>query len=166
MSFQEINVREFSMKPFKMIGDQWMLVTAGDQIKYNTMTASWGGLGVLWNKPMATIYVRPQRYTFQFLEESDRFTLSFFSPQWRKQLAHCGAVSGREEDKFAACGFHVADADGAPYVQEADLVLVCKKRYWNDLDPAHMDPEALEHYQAQDYHRMYLGEITQVLRRV
>ena len=65
-----------------------------------------------------------------------------------------------------ACGFHVADADGAPYVQEADLVLVCKKRYWNDLDPAHMDPEALEHYQAQDYHRMYLGEITQVLRRV
>ena len=108
----------------------------------------------------------PQRYTFQFLEESDWFTLSFFSPQWRKQLAHCGAVSGREEDKFAACGFHVADADGAPYVQEADLVLVCQKRYWNDLDPAHMDPEALEHYQAQDYHRMYLGEITQVLRRV
>lgn len=75
-------------------------------------------------------------------------------------------MSGREEDKFAACGFHVADADGAPYVQEADLVLVCKKRYRNDLDPAHMDPEALEHYQAQDYHRMYLGEITQVLRRV
>ena len=86
-------------------------------------------------------------------------------PQWKKQLAHCGAVSGRDEDKFAACGFHVAAADQAPYIQEADLVLVCKKRYWNDLDPAHMDPEALSHYQAKDYHRMYVGEITQVLVR-
>ena len=164
--FQNIDPKTMPENVFSLIGDRWMLVTAGTPAHCNTMTASWGGLGVLWNKPMATIYVRPQRYTFQFLEESDRFTLSFFSPQWRKQLAHCGAVSGREEDKFAACGFHVADADGAPYVQEADLVLVCKKRYWNDLDPAHMDPEALEHYQAQDYHRMYLGEITQVLRRV
>ena len=165
MSFQEINVREFSMKPFKMIGDQWMLVTAGDQIKYNTMTASWGGLGVLWRKPMATIYVRPQRYTFGFIEQSDEFTLSFFGPQWKKALSYCGAVSGRDEDKFAACGFHVAAAGQAPYIQEADLVLVCKKRYWNDLDPAHMDAEALQEYKAKDYHRMYLGEITQVLVR-
>lgn len=75
-------------------------------------------------------------------------------------------MSGREEDKFAACGFHVAEAGGAPYVQEADLVLVCRKRYWNDLDPAHMDEETkTQHYEARDYHRMYLGEITQVLRR-
>ena len=75
------------------------------------------------------------------------FTLSFFGPQWKKQLAYCGAVSGREEDKFAACGFHVGAAGQAPYIQEADLVLVCKKRYWNDLNPAHMDEEALSNYQ-------------------
>lgn len=74
------------------------------------MTASWGGLGVLWRKPVATIYVRPQRYTYTFLEENPYFTLSFFGPQWKKQLAYCGAVSGREEDKFAACGFHVGAA--------------------------------------------------------
>ena len=86
-------------------------------------------------------------------------------PQWKKQLAYCGAVSGREEDKFAACGFHVGAAGQAPYIQEADLVLVCKKRYWNDLNPAHMDEEALSNYQAKDYHRVYIGEITQVLVR-
>ena len=114
---------------------------------------------------MATIYVRPQRYTFGFIEQSDEFTLSFFGHQWKKALSYCGAVSGRDEDKFAACGFHVAAAGQAPYIQEADLVLVCKKRYWNDLDPAHMDAEALQEYKAKDYHRMYLGEITQVLVR-
>ena len=75
MSFQEINVREFSMKPFKMIGDQWMLVTAGDQIKYNTMTASWGGIGVMWGKNVAVTVIRPQRYTKEFVESHDCFTL-------------------------------------------------------------------------------------------
>lgn len=162
--FQTIDPKQLTENVFSLLADSWTLITAGTPDRCNTMTASWGGLGVLWNKPVATIYVRPQRYTFEFLEKYDTFTLSFFSPQWKKQLAHCGAVSGRDEDKFAACGFHVA-ADQAPYIQEADLVLVCKKRYWNDLDPAHMDPEALSHYQAKDYHRMYVGEITQVLVR-
>ena len=165
MPLKEVDVKSLNISPFTAIGDDWMLVTAGDQDSHNTMTASWGGLGVLWRKPMATIYVRPQRYTFGFIEQSDEFTLSFFGPQWKKALSYCGAVSGRDEDKFAACGFHVAAAGQAPYIQEADLVLVCKKRYWNDLDPAHMDAEALQEYKAKDYHRMYLGEITQVLVR-
>ena len=165
MALKEVDVKSLDINPFTAIGDDWMLVTAGDAASHNTMTASWGGLGVLWRKPMATIYVRPQRYTFGFIEQSDEFTLSFFGPQWKKALSYCGAVSGRDEDKFAACGFHVAAAGQAPYIQEADLVLVCKKRYWNDLDPAHMDAEALQEYKAKDYHRMYLGEITQVLVR-
>ena len=163
--FQTIDPKQLQENAVSLLADRWTLITAGTPDHCNTMTASWGGLGVLWNKPMATIYIRPQRYTFAFLEKYDTFTLSFFSPQWKKQLAHCGAVSGRDEDKFAACGFHVAAADQAPYIQEADLVLVCKKRYWNDLDPAKMDAEALTNYQAEDYHRMYLGEITQVLVR-
>lgn len=163
--FHTIEPKQLQENIFSLLGDQWTLITAGTPDHCNTMTASWGGLGVLWNKPVATIYVRPQRYTYTFLEENATFTLSFFSPQWKKQLAHCGAVSGREEDKLAACGFHVAAADQAPYIEEADLVLVCKKRYWSDLDPTHMDGEALEHYQAKDYHRMYVGEITQVLVR-
>ena len=163
--FQTIDPKQLQENVFSLLADRWTLITAGTPDHCNTMTASWGGLGILWNKPMATIYIRPQRYTFEFLEKYDTFTLSFVSPQWKKQLAHCGAVSGRDEDKFAACGFHVAAAGQAPYIQEADLVLVCRKRYWNDLDPAHMDAEALTNYQAEDYHRMYLGEITQVLVR-
>ena len=163
--FQSIDPKQLQENVFSLIGDQWTLITAGTPDHCNTMTASWGGLGVLWRKPVATIYVRPQRYTYTFLEENPYFTLSFFGPQWKKQLAYCGAVSGREEDKFAACGFHVGAAGQAPDIQEADLVLVCKKRYWNDLNPAHMDEEALSNYQAKDYHRVYIGEITQVLVR-
>ena len=104
---KRIDPKEIGQNVFSLIGDQWMLITAGTAERCNTMTASWGGLGVLWRKPVATIYVRPQRYTYTFLEKNPYFTLSFFGPQWKKQLAYCGAVSGREEDKFAACGFHV-----------------------------------------------------------
>ncbi len=104
MSFQEINVREFSMKPFKMIGDQWMLVTAGDQIKYNTMTASWGGIGVMWGKNVAVTVIRPQRYTKEFVESHDCFTLSFYPEEYKKALSLCGSKSGREIDKAEETG--------------------------------------------------------------
>ena len=93
--FQSIDPKQLQENVFSLIGDQWTLITAGTPDHCNTMTASWGGLGVLWRKPVATIYVRPQRYTYTFLEENPYFTLSFFGPQWKKQLAYCGAVSGR-----------------------------------------------------------------------
>ena len=165
MMFHEIAPKTLTENVFSLIGDRWMLITAGTAERCNTMTASWGGLGVLWGAPAATIYLRPQRYTKEFVDEAGRFTLSFYGEGAKKELGYLGKVSGRDEDKFAACGFHVAAAGQAPYIQEADLVLVCKKRYWNDLDPAHMDAEALQEYKAKDYHRMYLGEITQVLVR-
>lgn len=161
---EKCEVKSLDQNVFTLIGEQWMLITAGTPEHCNTMTASWGGLGVLWHKNVATIYVRPQRYTFEFLENSPAFTLSFFGEEWRKALAYCGRVSGREEDKFAHCGFHVAmEGEDAPYIQEANLVLVCRKLYWNDLDPAHMDGTALQHYKNHDYHRMYIAEITKVL---
>lgn len=160
---QELDPKRLDENVFSLFDDQWTLITAGTTDHCNTMTASWGGLGVLWHKNVATIYVRPQRYTYEFIENSDYFTLSFFDEEWRQQLNYCGTVSGREADKIAACGFHVGVAEQAPYIQEARLVLVCKKRYWNDLDPAHMDDEALENYDENDYHRMYIGEIVKVL---
>lgn len=102
------------------------------------MTASWGGLGVLWGKPVATVYIRPQRYTLEFVEREDCFTLSFFGEEYRKALALCGSKSGRDVDKVKECGFTVAGAAcGAPYFEEAGLVLVCKKAYWQDMDPTH-----------------------------
>ena len=162
--FQELQPKQLTENVFSLFDDRWTLITAGTQDHCNTMTASWGGLGVLWHKNVATIYVRPQRYTFEFLENSPAFTLSFFGEEWRKALAYCGRVSGREEDKFAHCGFHVdMEGEDAPYIQEANLVLVCRKLYWNDLDPAHMDGTALQHYKNHDYHRMYIAEITKVL---
>ena len=126
MSFQEINVREFSMKPFKMIGDQWMLVTAGDQIKYNTMTASWGGIGVMWGKNVAVTVIRPQRYTKEFVESHDCFTLSFYPEEYKKALSLCGSKSGREIDKAEETGLIPVFDQAAPYFEQASLVLVCK----------------------------------------
>ena len=168
MSFQEINVREFSMKPFKMIGDQWMLVPAGDQIKYNTMTASWGGVGVMWAEPSATCYIRPQRYTKEFVDNSDYFTLCFFDESYRKALNLCGSTSGRDVDKIKECGFTVqAGAGNAPYFAEAELVLVCKKRYAQLMQPECFTDKTIDgkFYPQKDYHVMYIGQIVEAYQK-
>lgn len=160
----ELAPKNLNENVFNLFDDRWALITAGTRSACNTMTASWGGLGVLWNRPVATIYVRPQRYTYDFLEQNEWFTLSFLPEELRDVLVYCGSASGRDGDKFAACGIHPAFSEqGAAYVQEAELVLVCRKLYWNDLDPAHMDEAGQEHYEAHDYHRMYIGEIVTVL---
>ena len=164
---KEIDVKEMGGNVFSRIGDQWMLITAGTPERCNTMTASWGGLGVLWGKPAATIYVRPQRYTYEFTEQNDWFTLSFLPEQYRKELSFCGSRSGREVDKFRECGFTAAAGAGnAPYIAQAELVLVCRKQYWQDIDPTHfLDPEIDEKWYQKDYHRMYIGEIVQALKQ-
>ncbi len=162
---RELDPKQMTENVFSLLDDRWALITAGTPERCNTMTASWGGLGVLWNRCVATIYVRPQRYTFGFLEESDWFTLSFFGEEWREQLALCGSSSGRDVDKFKACGFHPEAEGEAVYIREAELVIVCRKLYRQDLDPENMGPEALEHYEARDYHRMYIGEITRILKK-
>ena len=166
--FEKIDPKALDQNVFSLIGDQWMLITAGKQDQCNTMTASWGGLGVLWGKPVATVYIRPQRYTLEFVEREDTFTLCFFGEQYRKALALCGSKSGRDVDKVKECGFTVATAEGAPYFEEADLVLVCKKSYWQDMDPTHfLDGEIdSKWYPEKDYHRIFIGEILEVLRKV
>ena len=165
--FEKSDPKALDQNVFSLIGDQWMLITAGNQDQCNTMTASWGGLGVLWGKPVATVYIRPQRYTLEFVEREDTFTLCFFGEQYRKALALCGSKSGRDVDKVKECGFTVATAEGAPYFEEADLVLVCKKAYWQDMDPTHfLDGEIdSKWYPEKDYHRIFIGEIVEVLRK-
>ena len=166
--FEKIDPKTLDQNVFSLIGDQWMLITAGTREHCNTMTASWGGLGVLWGKPVATIYIRPQRYTLEFVEREDTFTLCFFGEAYRKELALCGSKSGREVDKIKECGFTVAMAEGAPYFEEADLVLVCKKAYWQDMDPTHFLDGEIDGkwYPQKDYHRIFIGEILEVLRKV
>ena len=162
-----IDPKQITANPFAMIGDQWMLITAGNAERCNTMTASWGGVGVLWQAPVATCYVRPQRYTKQFLDAEEYFTLTFFGEEWRKALTICGTKSGRDMDKVKECGFTVKTAEcGAPYFEEAELVIVCRKRYVQDFDPAAI-PEDVKaaQYPNADYHTMYIGQIVEVLSK-
>ena len=163
---KQLDAKAISQNVFSAIGDQWMLVSAGDRTKSNTMTASWGGMGVLWGRNVVTVYIRPQRYTYSFMEKSDYFTVAFFDESWRDALSLCGSKSGREVDKAKACGFTLAYGRGdAPYFQEARLVLVCKKLYFDDIDPTHFLDREIDsrNYPGKDYHRMYIGEVEEVL---
>ena len=164
-TFKEISPYEISENLIKMIGKDWMLITAKKDDKINTMTASWGGTGVLWNKPVAFTFIRPQRYTYEFTEASERMSLSFFGEGSRDALTLCGRRSGRDMDKIAAAGLTaVEDEGGTPYFAEAKTVLICRKLYADMIDPASMiDKSHLEHYPINDFHKMYICEIEKVL---
>lgn len=163
--WKKIEPKELEQNVFSMIGEQWMLVTAGDRDRCNTMTASWGGLGVLWGKPCATCYIRPQRYTKEFLDANEYFTLSFFGEECRKALSLCGSKSGRDVDKVKECGFTVMEGEGgAPYFDQAQVVLVCRKRYVQPMDSGSIPGDVKEKFYAEkDYHFIYIGEIVQAL---
>ncbi len=164
-SFKEINPETLNENVFRLIGRDWMLVTAGTPENYNMMTASWGGLGVLWNKNVSYIVIRPSRHTFGFIEKSGFYTISFLGGEHRKTLNFCGSKSGRDVDKMHVDGLSpVNGPSGTVYFSEARLVLVCKKIYFQDLDPAHfLDPAIESNYPDKDYHRMYVGEIAHCL---
>lgn len=166
MAFHEVPIESLEFNPFKKISKQWMLITAGDEKKSNTMTASWGGLGIMWGKNVATAYIRPNRYTKEFLDQTDHFTLSFLPEEERKALNYCGTVSGRDvEDKWAAAGLHPYPVDGTTGVEEAEMIFVCKKLYHQEMKPECFDaPENDERwYPGKDYHIMYMAEIEKVL---
>lgn len=112
MAFKEVDIKSLTFNPFTKIGSEWMLITAGDQSGYNTMTASWGGLGVLWGKNVATCYIRPQRYTKKFVDANDTFTLSFYGPEHKQALSICGSKSGRDCDKVKEAGLTPYFVDG------------------------------------------------------
>lgn len=166
--FRNIDPKALDLNPFAAIGSQWMLITAGTAEHCNTMTASWGGLGVLWGVPMATAYIRPQRYTKRFVDENEYFTLCFFGEEYRPQLNLCGTKSGRNTDKVKECSFTAAAAEcGAPYFEQAELVLVCRRRMAMPMDPALMPEDVKDKwYPDRDYHTMYWGEIVEALQKV
>ena len=165
--FEKIDPKALDQNVFSLIGDQWMLITAGDKEDCNTMTASWGGLGVIWGAPSATCYIRPQRYTKEFVDREEYFTLAFFGEEYRDALALCGSKSGREVDKVKECGFTVKAARcGAPYFEEAELVLVCRKRFVQPMDPARLPEDVKERwYPQKDYHTLYIGEIVEAYQK-
>lgn len=166
--FQPCAPEALAENPFHLIGKDWMLITAGTESHYNTMTASWGGMGVLWNKNVCFSFVRPQRHTLSFLEAQERFTLSFFPEDCRDALTYCGRYSGRDVDKAKETGLvpH-ALADDAVTFEQARLVLTCKKLYVQNMTPeGFLDPGLVEqHYPGKDFHRVFVGEIESCYRK-
>ncbi len=165
--FKTITPGQIKDNVFKLIGEDWMLITAGKEDAFNTMTASWGGLGILWNKTVSCCFVRPTRYTYEFMEKGNTYTLSFFSEKYRRALEICGSKSGRDGDKISETGLTpcLAAYDAVTFKQ-AQLVLVCNKLYFQDLIPRNfIDPQIETNYPKKDYHRMYVGEILTALQQ-
>ena len=157
---------DLNVNAFSVFDRQWALVTAGQEGDFNTMTISWGGLGTLWGKPVATVYVKPVRYTHEFLDRYDKFTVSFFPETYKKALALLGSRSGRDGDKVAAAGLTPEYLDGAVTFREAERTLVCRKIYRQDLDLAAVPAEeAAAYYAAEAPHTMYIGQVLEVLEK-
>ena len=175
--FKKVIPNDIVENPFTLIGKDWMLVTSANDGEgmvggkdYNTMTASWGGVGILWNRPVAFVFIRPQRHTFGFSEENDRMTLSFFDEKYRNALTFCGRESGREYDKAKECGLTpVADVNEkgrSVWFEEAKLVLKVKKLYADWLsEESFTDAAPLSSYPSKDFHKMYICEIEEVLQK-
>lgn len=163
---KEISPNNFEKSAFEMIGKDWMLLTAGNENKYNTMTASWGGLGVLWNKNVVFAFVRPQRFTFDFMNDNEYFSCAFFKEDYRNALAYCGKYSGRDVDKAKECNLTPVFNENAPYFEEADTVIVCKKLYVQQMDESCIIDESVKaNYNGDDYHHVFVGEIVKVLKK-
>ncbi len=161
---KEINHSELNENMFNVIGRNWMLLTAGNEEKLNTMTISWGGTGILWNKPVAFLFVRPQRYTKEFIDNGKYFTMSGYSDEMRPAMKFCGRNSGRDIDKIKETGLIPVFEEKAPYFKQAKLVLVCRKLYAQELsENCIIDDNLLEYYSSNDYHTMYVAEIVKVL---
>ena len=166
-NFKNIDPRLLDDNIFKLIADDWALITAGTIESFNTMTISWGTAGELWNRKVFFAFVRPTRYTYQFTEREDLYTVSFFEEKFRPALKLCGTKSGRDGDKVTEAGLSpIATDHGSVCFDQARLVLECRKIYYDDLKPTQfVDPKIEQEYPKKDYHRIYVGEILACLTR-
>ena len=168
--FTEIKIETVNESFFNKIGKQWMLVTAGNKESFNTMTASWGGIGVLWNMNTAFSFIRQSRYTLEFLDKNDYYTLSFFGGKYMKELTFCGRNSGRDTDKIKETGFTPIFPD-RPYdtvaFDEAELVLVCRKLYKQAMTGECFVDKSLitNNYSDNDWHEVFVGEIVKAYKK-
>jgi flavin reductase (DIM6/NTAB) family NADH-FMN oxidoreductase RutF len=168
MTRTQIPVNKFFLPVFYTFEARWMLIAAGDfdRKDFNAMTISWGSLGVVWGKPFVQVFVRRSRYTYQFMERAESFTLSVFPEEHRAGLSYCGSHSGRAGSKLAAAGFTPIPSQcvSAPGFEEAELLIECRKMYFSDMFPVHfLDPSIQSNYPAlPDYHRIYFGEVVAV----
>lgn len=164
MQRKPIDIAELRIKPHYMFHHQWVLLSCGDFSKddYNVMTIGWGALGTMWSRPFAFVAVRHSRYTYQFMQKYETFTLTAFPKEYHQSLSMLGSKSGRDGDKISESGLtpEAAHMVAAPVFKEAEIVLECQKIYADDLNPVHfLDEGIYRHYPNRDFHRIYYGEI-------
>lgn len=166
-TFQPYPMDLLEMNPFTKIGKEWALLTTGTKAKCNTMTVSWGGVGVIWNKNVVYVFVRDSRYTKEFMDNGEFFSLSFFDNKYRSALSYCGAASGRDENKFEKAGLTPAFRHSIPYPDEANLVFLCKKMAAVPMDENTLLDKSImpKFYKDHDMHTMYVGEIIEAMAR-
>ncbi|EQG76779.1 flavin reductase like domain protein [Clostridioides difficile DA00165] len=160
MGFREVKIEELQFNPFTKIGKEWLLITAGDS--GNTMTASWWCWSLL---VVVTTYIRPQRYTKEFVDSNDTFTIAFFDETYREALNICGTISGRDINKIEKAGLTPYFVDDTVAFEEANMIIVCKKLYHGNMPPENFDAKENDKkwYPEKDYHTMYISEIIKVL---
>lgn len=166
--FEKVKADSLDVSPFRMIGREWMLITAQKDGKVNTMTASWGGLGVFCGSDVAFIVVRESRYTKEFLDAADAFSLSFLEhQQYEKELSYLGSVSGRDEEKIGKAGLEILYQDGVPFIGQAERVILCRKMFRQRMEPDNFEQRELlkTYYPKGDYHFLYIGAVREILQR-
>lgn len=166
-TMKEIAPEQLNRDPFTMIGKEWMLISAQKDGVVNTMTASWGGVGILWNKHVAFIFVRPQRFTKEFIDASATLSLSFFDEAYRPQLTYLGKISGRDEPKIEKANLHIAHDESTPYFEEANTVMIGKKLFAQELnEESFLETDLItKNYPLKDFHTMYVVEIVKTLKK-
>ena len=167
-TMKEIKIKDFITQPVDIWFKKWFLLTAGNREHYNTMAVAWGSIGGMWNLPFAQVVVRPTRFTYEFINRYDTFTLCTFPEQYRETVNFLGTRSGRDSDKIKESGLTVIPSTRveAPAFREADLILECKKIYWQDMNPEHfLDDRIQRNYPDRDYHRIFFGRILKVLEK-
>lgn len=164
--FKELEVSLLPFNPLEL-KNKWMLITAEKEGQVNTMTASWGGFGVMWNKEVAFVVIRPQRYTKEFVDHADGFSLCFFDESYKKELSYLGKVSGRDEDKISKTSLTTTFTDNIPYFNEAKTVIFVKKLYVQPMEGEHfLDRNIIDRwYPESDFHHLYIAEITKILQK-
>ena len=160
-----MNKIDLDIKPFEIFNETWALLTSGPLENHNSMTISWGGMGTLWNKNVVTVYVKPCRHTYSFMNDNDYFVLSFFDEKYKKSLVTMGTRSGRDVNKDEVAKLTPTKHNEVTIYQEAKVTIICKKIYWNDFDINNIPKEQIKtYYEKEEPHRMFVGEIIEVIK--
>lgn len=156
-------MENYKINPFEKFNKEWALLTVGKKEKFNSMTISWGTIGTLWHKNIITIYVRPDRYTFEFLEKNDTFTLSFYDEKYKKELTMFGRTSGRNTDKIKESKFTPIELEKGITYKEAKETIIVKKLYMEQIKKENLNEEIKEFYKEDTpLHYIIIGEVMEI----